>query len=368
MSGLPIQHARWQGEPVTPDDTRLEAGAKCGCICKYCDASLILRRGKKNRPHFAHHPETSCGGETYIHKAVKAWIAEKLIGQTIRLRPHPELDSPQEFCVEKGWQEEQSKETKRRYDVVLAGMFLYEKAEQEKRGRLIFEVCYSKAKDDKFKLQTQKEGSYILEVDAKKFYGDRRENLTVQRLIENSEWLWPPSQQLEEQEPIQKKREQERIQNYWSGFDAKKNLYKTVRDWIAKELTRFWFYPLGFDAPFKECGLLNSKGYKPWRFEVEKRWQNKCSQKTGKKYDVVFEGRFIYRSRSDYTRRGSNDYKRGHLIFQLVDHFNAQDDDFKLQIQKAKICVLEVDMHGFYGDGLKPPTPERLVENSRWVW
>ncbi len=54
MSDLRIQHARWQGGLVTPDDTRLEAGAKCDCVCLGCDESLILRRGEKNRPHNDH--------------------------------------------------------------------------------------------------------------------------------------------------------------------------------------------------------------------------------------------------------------------------------------------------------------------------
>ena len=282
------------------------------CLQIGCDEPLILRRGEKKRWHFAHRAETSCGGETYIHKVVKAWIAEKLIGQVIPLSPHPELDSPQGFRVEKGSEEKRNEEADRRtFDVVLEGMFLYEKTEQEKRERLIFEACYSNAKDDKFKLQTQKEGSYILEVDAKKFYGDERENLTVERLVENSHWVWFTDQQIEEQErrlreereqeQIQEKREQEQIRKQnWSGFDAKKNLYKAVREWIAKELTRFWFYPLGFDAPFKECGLLNAKGYKPSRFEVEKRCQNKYIEQIGRKCDIVFEGRFIYRSKSEF--------------------------------------------------------------------
>ena len=48
MYGLLIQHARWQGELVTPDDTRLETGAKCDCVCIGCGEPLILRRGKKS--------------------------------------------------------------------------------------------------------------------------------------------------------------------------------------------------------------------------------------------------------------------------------------------------------------------------------
>ena len=375
MSGLLIQHARWQEELVTPDDTRFEAGAKCGCICIECGEPLILRRGEKKRWHFAHRAETSCGGETYIHKVVKAWITEKLIGQVIPLPPHPELDRPQRFCVEKGWQEEHCEETNRIYDVILEGMFLYEKAEREKRGRLIFEVYYSNAKDDDFKLQTQKEGSYILEVNAKEFYGDGRENLTVERLVENSDWIWFTENQ-----------------KLW-GYNLKKNVRKIVGDWIAKEIwideeimdesvhskekpdpiRRGPFYhqiPFGedndhiMDGPFKECGVGFYNGYfereVPFYFSVEKCWRNRYSQKTGRIYDIVFQGWFV----GIFAKNS----KRGHLIFQLVDHFNAHDDEFKLQTQKAKFCVLEVDIHGFFGDGLKPPTAERLMANSRWVW
>ena len=68
--------------------------------------------------------------------------------------------------------------------------FYTKKPNKRSGGRLIFEVYYSNAKDDCFKLHTQKEGSYILEVNAKEFYGDGRENLTVERLRENSRWVW----------------------------------------------------------------------------------------------------------------------------------------------------------------------------------
>ena len=372
MSGLLIQHARWQGALVTPDDTWLEGGAKCGCICIGCDEPLVLRRGEKKRWHFAHRAETSCGGETYIHKVVKAWIAEKLIGQVIPLSSHPELDSPQRFCVEEGWQEEHSKETDRIYDVVLEGMFLYEKTEQEKRGRLIFEVYYSNAKDDEFKLQTQKEGSYILEVNAKEFYGDGRENLTVERLVANSDWIWFTENQ-----------------KLWE-YNSSKDVREIVRDWIANEIwideeimdehvhsqekqdpiRRGPFYrqfPFGeendhikWGSPLRECGFYQYNFFyqskcPPYYFEGEKCWENRYSHKTGRIYDIVFQGWFGGR-------------KKGHLIFQLVDHFDAHDDDFKLQIQKARFCVLEVDVYGFFGDGLEPPTAERLMANSRWVW
>ena len=352
MSALLILYARWQGKFVKPDDTRLEAGAKCGCVCIGCGEPLVLRRGEKKRWHFAHRAKTSCGGETYIHKVVKAWIAEKLVGQTIPLSSHPELDSPQGFYVEKGEQEERSEETKRRYDVVLKGRFLYEKAEQEKRGRLIFEVYYSNAKDDQFKLHTQKEGSYIFEVNAKEFYGDGRENFTVERLKGNRQWVWFTDHQLEEQE---------RKQN-WPGYDSKKDLREIVGGWIAEKLSAISFpQHFRYDGPFIKYGLLSWKGKPPLAFYAKKSWRNRYSEKTGKIYDVVLEGRFL-------CATAIRDEKRGHLIFQLVDHFNAHDDDFKLQIRKAKFCVLDVGIHRFFGDGLQPPTAERLIANSRWVW
>ena len=360
MSALLILYTLWQGELVTPDDKRLEAGAKCDCVCIGCGEPLILRRGEKKRWHFAHRAETSCGGETYIHKVVKAWIAEKLIGQTIPLPPHPELNSPQGFCVEKGGQEKRSEETDRIYDVVLEGMFLYEKAEQEKRGRLIFEVYYSNAKDDDFKLQTQKEGSYILEVNAKEFYGDGRENFTVERLRENSQWVWFTDHQLEEQ-----KREPIRKQNWIKYGYGKTSLCDMVRAWIDKEVRYVDLRGnLRNNGPFRGCGLLRYAEFnyykEPVEFQIKKVFHNRRSERTRKVYDIVLEGIFIYQDPRVRVR--------GHLIFQLVDRFNAHDDDFKLQIRKAKFCVLEVDIHRFFGDGLKPPTAERLLENSRWVW
>ena len=380
MPDLFIQHARWQQELVTPDDKRLISGKGCRCICMGCDEPLILRRGKIRRWHFAHYKDQgiSCSEKSLIHNIVKAWIAKELKGQTILLPSHPELDSPQGFCVEEGWQEKWSKETKRRYDVVLEGMFLYEKVEQEKQGRLIFEVYYSNAKDDDFKLQTQKEKSYILEVNAKLFYRDGID-LTIERLLENSEWLWFTDQQKEEkerrkQERLQQERREQGLQRErrkqkqirkqnWSGFGTRINIYTIVKEWIARELTCFWLYeldnPLGFDVPFKECGLLDSKGDIPLRFEVKKTWKDKYSQKAGRTYDVVFEGRFVYRI--------GNYCKRGHLIFQLEDQWDPYGRDFKLEIQKAKFCVIGVNTEKFYGDGTNL-TIKRLIENSHWLW
>ena len=185
-----------------------------------------------------------------------------------------------------------------------------------------------------------------------------------------------------------------KIRKLW-GYNSKKDVREIVGDWIAKETWRvdgeivdgpvdskekrdhimdgpFYRQILLsderndhiMDGPFKECGVGFYDGYfereVPFYFSVEKCWRNRYSQKTGRIYDIVFEGCFV----GIFAKNS----KRGHLIFQLVDHFNAHDDDFKLQIRKAKFCVLEVDIHGFFGDGLKPPTAERLMANSRWVW
>lgn len=124
MSDLRIQHARWQGELVTPDDPRLASGKKCGCVCLGCNESLILRRGEKRRWHFAHRAETACDRTCMIHNIVQAWIAQKLPGQIIPLPPHPGLSSLYEFLVFES-QTEYS-EGNRRYDVLLEGMFLYD--------------------------------------------------------------------------------------------------------------------------------------------------------------------------------------------------------------------------------------------------
>ena len=126
MSDLRIQHARWQEELVSPDDPRLVSGKKCGCVCMGCDEPLILRRGKKNRPHFAHRAETTCNEKCMIHNIVQAWIAQELPGKIIPLRPHPELDSPRGFLAYENKAQTEFSEGNRRYDVRLEGMFLYD--------------------------------------------------------------------------------------------------------------------------------------------------------------------------------------------------------------------------------------------------
>lgn len=126
MSDLRIQHARWQEELVSPDDPRLVSGKKCGCVCMGCGESLILRRGKKNRPHFAHHAETTCDEKCMIHNIVQAWVAQELPGKSIPLPPHPELDSPRRFLAYENKVQTEFSEGNRRYDVRLEGMFLYD--------------------------------------------------------------------------------------------------------------------------------------------------------------------------------------------------------------------------------------------------
>ncbi len=379
MFGLLIQHARWQGELVMPDDIRLETGAKCDCVCIGCGEPLILRRGEKKRWHFAHRAKTSCGGESYIHKVVKAWTAEKLIGQTIPLPPHPELDSPQGFCVESGWQEESNKDVNRRYDVVLEGVFLYKNLAYNKTGKLIFEVCYSSPKDDDFKLHTQKEKNYALETDAKVFYGDGQADFNIQRLMDNSGWIWFTDNQ-----------------KLWVEYGLKNSVRDIVANWITQEFQGYkevidsqltpldpeWKpYPKkqpytcyrhfgaedkhGSSGPLKDYGFylfdfMDRNMGPPLYFDAEKCWKNRYSKKTGRIYDIVFQG--------DFVGRSVNRRKKSCLVFQLVDRLGEHSDDFKQQIREAKFCVLEVDIHGFFSDGLKPPDEGRLMENSQWVW
>ena len=395
MSGLLIQHARWQGELVTPDDTRLETGAKCNCVCIGCGEPLILRRGEKKRWHFAHRAKTSCGGETYIHKVVKTWIAEKLIGQTIPLSPHPELDSPQGFYIESGEIEKYNNATKRQYDVVLKGIFSYSDTDQVNHDELIFEVHYSNPKDDCFKLQSQEWKFYILEVDAKTFYGDGREKFTIETLLENNEWVWFTDNQ-----------------KLWckyglkSGLQDKNNVRDIVTNWITEEyqvereeyseltpLDPEWkpyngmrpnmqmqictyYRNFGIIDKHQSDGPLRSYGYyrldgdffgltartmsPPLYFDPDKCWKGRYSKKMSRRCDIVFQGDFVWTS--------VRNRRKALMIFQLVKRLGEHSEKFKRQIREAKFCVLEVDIHGFFADGLEPPTGERFTENTQWVW
>lgn len=50
------------------------------------------------------------------------------------------------------------------------------------------------------------------------FYGDGRENLTLERLVKNSDWIWFTENQ-----------------KLW-GYNSKKDVREIVGDWIAKEI------------------------------------------------------------------------------------------------------------------------------------
>ncbi len=50
-----------------------------------------------------------------------------------------------------------------------------------------------------------------------------------------------------------------------------------------------------------------------------------------------------------------------------VEYSHAKDDDFKLQMQKERRYVLEVNAAGFYEDG-RELTPAKMIKNSTWVW
>ncbi len=55
--------------------------------CPGCDARLVLRKGTKMRPHFAHKATTSCSGESALHAAAKL-----LVAQTIAAGLFPEFE------------------------------------------------------------------------------------------------------------------------------------------------------------------------------------------------------------------------------------------------------------------------------------
>lgn len=58
----------------------VERGAACGCVCLTCGAPLIARKGEVIAHHFAHASDTSCEGETALHKLAKSVLeSEKWI-------------------------------------------------------------------------------------------------------------------------------------------------------------------------------------------------------------------------------------------------------------------------------------------------
>lgn len=266
MSDLRIQHARWQGELVTPDDQRLVSGKKCGCVCMGCGEPLILRRGEIRRSHFAHLAETACDKKCRIHNIVQAWIAKELPGKTVPLPPHPELDSPYGFLGYKAQTE--FSEGNRRYDVRFEGMFLYD------FGR-----------------------------------GDFNQDLAFKRYL-----MWI-------QKETAKKRNEQRPM-----------LKESFRQsGLPKSLEKYYVEQ---PSAFIDSNILALVE----RDELQGR---------------TYEGGL----RSD---------KLDHIMIE-VEYSHAKNDDFKLQMQKERRYVLEVNAEKFYGNG-RDLTPVKLIKNSEWVW
>ena len=268
MSELLIQHAMWQDELVKPVDSRLIAGKACSCVCAGCGESLILRRGKKNRPHFAHQAKSPCDRDSMIHNIVQSWAAQELPGRVIPLPPHPELDCSYGFLAIKNGAQTEFSEGKRRYDVRLEGMFLYD-----------FGV------------------------------GDFNQDLAFKRYLE---WLQGrfARQFRENEKSIQERFRQAGLPESW-----KKDYMEQFRPRIHPNILAM----------------------------VERDELKDCTYKGGLRSEQL-----------------------DHLMIE-VEYSHAKDDDFKLQMQKDRRYVLEVNAEKFYGNGQNLTTVE-FIKSSVWVW
>ena len=268
MSELLIQYAKWQDELVKPVDTRIVSGKECGCVCAGCGESLILRRGKRNRPHFAHQAQTSCARDCLIHNIVQTWVAQELPRHTIPLPPHPELSSPIGFLPYPGEAKLEFPDGNRRYDVRLGGMYLYD-----------FGV------------------------------GDFNQDLGFKRYLE---WLQGSfaKRRREDGEMIQEQFRQSGLPESWK------------KDYMEQ------YYPRIHPRILALVGRDELKN---------------CTYKGGLRSDQL-----------------------DHLMIE-VEYSNAKDDDFKLQMQKERRFVLEVNAARFYGSDGKL-TPLKFIRNSVWVW
>lgn len=268
MSELLIQYAKWQGELVKPVDTRIVSGKECGCVCAGCGEPLILRRGKRNRPHFAHQAKNSCDREGLIHNIVQSWIAQELPGSTIPLPPHPELSSPIGFSPYAGEAKMEFTDGNRRYDVRLEGMYLYD-----------FGV------------------------------GDFNQDLGFKRHLEWLQGRFAKSRR-ENEKSIQEQFRLSGLPESWKKYYMEQyypRIHRNILDLVGRD-------------ELKDCTYKGGLG-------------------------------------SDQL---------DHLMIE-VEYSHPKDDDFKLQMQKERRYVLEVNAARFYGsDG--ELTPLKLIQNSVWVW
>ena len=58
--------------------SEVESGKHDDCLCAGCGEGLVARKGNQVAHHFAHGSESTCKGETVLHKVAKLIVAEKI--------------------------------------------------------------------------------------------------------------------------------------------------------------------------------------------------------------------------------------------------------------------------------------------------
>lgn len=89
-------YAEKDGKTVSINE--VERGLACGCVCPFCRAKLIARKGEINRHHFAHQSKGSCG-YNFLYSLYLS--AEKMLKKEgyIQLQNYskPSVSTPFEF-------------------------------------------------------------------------------------------------------------------------------------------------------------------------------------------------------------------------------------------------------------------------------
>lgn len=58
----------------------VQNGLACNCICEACKEDLIARQGEKNKPSFAHKPDSKCNGHTAFESMIHL-LSKEIIGE-----------------------------------------------------------------------------------------------------------------------------------------------------------------------------------------------------------------------------------------------------------------------------------------------
>ena len=237
-------------------------GKMCECVCPDCNAPLIARQGDHTEWHFAHTAESTCSGESALHRTAKQALvqaalencqirlpsAQGYVGATdiATIRHREDWSLEEEFLTLISGSEEKHITPSLISDVVVEDM---------NRKKTAVEIFVTHAKGDEEKKKYEESQFDAIEIDLSDLPWDADRQLIRKSILSQAprQWLWS-------ERAVQ-------LRN-----DATHRLHKTIKHINQKKLSSF---QAAVDR-YRTIGLIESERLRPVR------WQELNRTKTGR--------------------------------------------------------------------------------------